>query len=283
MRGPWDPPVVDETLEPATTRTQVRAPAARRMLRPYRGRIVLAVVLLVAADRPACSPVRALVRYGIDDGLRDGDAGALNLAAGAVPRRRGRRRSCLGRLVDPAWSRRIGETFLRDLRARVFRHLMSLGDRLLRAGEDRPARVPHDRPTSTRSRSSSRSGLVDVRPERRCSSSARVIVIFVLSWQLALVHAGRRAAGRDRERAGSGGRRTARTSRCATASARTSPTLQEGLAGRARRAGVRPGARVHPPVPRDERGAVRRQPRDGRASRRGTSRSSSSPASPASR
>ena len=49
------------------------------MLRPQRGKIVVAVLLLMA--QTACmlaGPI--LVRYGIDHGIGDGDTSALNLA-----------------------------------------------------------------------------------------------------------------------------------------------------------------------------------------------------------
>lgn len=96
----------------------------RSMLRPYRRAIALATVLLVA--QTACLLAGpALVRYGVDHGLSAHDAGALNLAAGlflmaAVTG------LFLGRAVILKVTR-IGETFLRDLRERVFRHLLSLG------------------------------------------------------------------------------------------------------------------------------------------------------------
>lgn len=96
----------------------------RSMLRPYRRAIALATVLLVA--QTACLLAGpALVRYGVDHGLSAHDAGALNLAAGLflVAAITG---LFLGRAVILKVTR-IGETFLRDLRERVFRHLLSLG------------------------------------------------------------------------------------------------------------------------------------------------------------
>jgi ATP-binding cassette, subfamily B, bacterial len=96
----------------------------RSMLRPYRRAIALATALLVA--QTACLLAGpALVRYGVDHGLSAHDAGALNLAAGLflVAAVTG---LFLGRSVILKVTR-IGETFLRDLRERVFRHLLSLG------------------------------------------------------------------------------------------------------------------------------------------------------------
>jgi ATP-binding cassette subfamily B protein len=120
--GPFGQIAVDETLTRADATKVLRR--LRELLRPYRRQIALATLLLVA--QTACLLAGpALVRYGIDNGLRPGDAGALNTAAivylvlafvGAY----------LGRLVILMVAR-VGETFLRDLRERVFRHLLSLG------------------------------------------------------------------------------------------------------------------------------------------------------------
>ena len=96
----------------------------RSLLRPYRRAIALATMLLVA--QTACLLAGpALVRHGVDQGLRAHDAGSLNLSAGlylaaAIAG------LFLGRAVILMVTR-IGETFLRDLRRRVFRHLLSLG------------------------------------------------------------------------------------------------------------------------------------------------------------
>src|SRR6185436_10696957 len=94
------------------------------MLRPQRGRIVVAVLLLMA--QTACMLAGPLlVRYGIDQGIGEGDTSALNLAGAlfvvtAVAGFFFARAAIL--LVA-----QIGEKFLRDLRVRVFRHLMGLG------------------------------------------------------------------------------------------------------------------------------------------------------------
>jgi ATP-binding cassette subfamily B protein len=111
----------DERLDAAAARRVVRRTFA--MLRPYRAQVLLATVVMVSATG-ALLAGPALVRYGIDHGLRSRDEGALNLAAAlfvgvalaAV---------ALGRLQ--VWLvARIGESFLRDLRVRVFDHLQSL-------------------------------------------------------------------------------------------------------------------------------------------------------------
>jgi ATP-binding cassette, subfamily B, bacterial len=120
--GPFQPRAVDERLSRHDARKVLRRLAV--LLRPYRGAIALSTVALVA--QTACLLAGpALVRHGIDNGLRVGDSAVLNRAAlfylgiaiaGAF----------LGRAVILMVAD-VGETFLRDLRERVFRHLLSLG------------------------------------------------------------------------------------------------------------------------------------------------------------
>jgi ATP-binding cassette subfamily B protein len=94
------------------------------MLRPWRSKMAVSVVLLVG--QTACLLAGpALVAYGIDSGLRADDAGTLNRAAIFY--------LCVavlalffGRASIRAIAK-IGEHFLRELRVRVFRHLVSLG------------------------------------------------------------------------------------------------------------------------------------------------------------
>jgi ATP-binding cassette subfamily B protein len=93
-------------------------------LRPYRVRIVLSILLLIGQTSCLLAGP-ALVRHGIDAGLRKNDAGALNLSAllylfAAIAG------LFFGRAVIRMVAK-VGESFLRDLRSRVFRHLMSLG------------------------------------------------------------------------------------------------------------------------------------------------------------
>lgn len=93
------------------------------MLRPRR-RLIVAGVLLVALQAGSTLAGPAIVRYGIDRGVEPRDLGALNRAAilflvavaGVY---------VFGRLVVLVVAR-VGEGFLRDLRERVFRHLMHL-------------------------------------------------------------------------------------------------------------------------------------------------------------
>jgi ATP-binding cassette subfamily B protein len=96
---------------------------ALSMLRPYRRQVTTALVLMVVWTLCVLAgPL--LVRFGIDQGIGNGDAGALDGAVAAyvvvavvtylVYRRL---------IVDVA---RAGEGFLRDLRVRVFDHLQVL-------------------------------------------------------------------------------------------------------------------------------------------------------------
>jgi ATP-binding cassette subfamily B protein len=95
-----------------------------RMLRPYRRSIALAVTVL-ALQTGCLLAGPMLVKRGIDKGLKAGDAGALNQSAllylGVA----------LFALVIGRFAilvvARVGESFLRDLRIRVFDHLMKLG------------------------------------------------------------------------------------------------------------------------------------------------------------
>jgi ATP-binding cassette subfamily B protein len=115
-------PLDDETRLDRATAGQVLRRLGR-MLRPHRAQIVVATVVLVA--QTACLLAGpALVRAGVDQGLLAKDGAALNriavayllvAVAGLV----------LGRLVIWLVSR-TGERFLRELRERVFRHLMAL-------------------------------------------------------------------------------------------------------------------------------------------------------------
>jgi ATP-binding cassette, subfamily B, bacterial len=94
-----------------------------RMLKPQRRRVALSLVMVVLwTGTVLAGPF--LVRYGIDNGITDRDAGALNLAV-------------VGYVVvailayftyriQIALISRVGEEFLRGLRIRVFDHLQRL-------------------------------------------------------------------------------------------------------------------------------------------------------------
>ena len=96
---------------------------AARMLRPYRRQVALAgVVIVLWTGSILAGPF--FVKYGIDQGITQGDSRALNIAV-------------IGYVVVAVASYfvyrvqvmivgRVGEGFLRDLRVRVFDHLQRL-------------------------------------------------------------------------------------------------------------------------------------------------------------
>jgi len=119
--GYWGDSVPEETLSREEAEKVLKRLFA--MLRPQRAAIFGATLVLMA-QAAALSAGPLLVRYGIDHGIRNRDAGALNLAvviylglalAGLL----------LGRLAI-LFVARIGESFLRGMRNRLFSHLMSL-------------------------------------------------------------------------------------------------------------------------------------------------------------
>jgi ATP-binding cassette, subfamily B, bacterial len=90
------------------------------LLRPYRGRVILATLSLIAATAASLAPPY-LAKLAIDDGIVPGDAGALNLIVAAF---------ILSALVYwgatylqtylVGW---VGQRALQDLRLRIFSHL----------------------------------------------------------------------------------------------------------------------------------------------------------------
>jgi len=114
--------VTEEDMLDADAARQVIRRAAR-MLAPYRRKVVVASLLLVVwTGSVLAGPF--LVRYAIDDGLTADDVGALNLAIGLY---------VVVAVVGYVVYRRVvllvsvvGESFLRDIRLRVFAHLMRL-------------------------------------------------------------------------------------------------------------------------------------------------------------
>jgi ATP-binding cassette, subfamily B, bacterial len=120
--GAWMDNVPEDTLTRAEAERVLRRLA--RMLRPYWRQIAFAVFLLMLQVATLLAGP-ALVRHGIDKGLRAHDAGALNLsvvlylAVAFVG-------FFLGRWVIVLVAR-VGEAFLRDIRNGLFRHLMRLG------------------------------------------------------------------------------------------------------------------------------------------------------------
>ncbi len=108
----------EERLEGAETRAVLRR--AAQMASPFR-RTVMAALAFIAVSTAAtvCGPL--LVRYGIDTGIREGNAGALDLAVVlyivvAIV-------AYLGGRQQHVFVNRAGEGFLRILRIRVFDHI----------------------------------------------------------------------------------------------------------------------------------------------------------------
>jgi ATP-binding cassette subfamily B protein len=110
----------DEKLDAKQARQVVRR--AFRMLKPYRNQVILsAVVMVLFTLASLAGPL--LVRYGIDKGLRGkGDRHALDLAV------IGYGFTAVAALILSRTQilvvTRVGENFLRDMRRRVFRHLL---------------------------------------------------------------------------------------------------------------------------------------------------------------
>lgn len=122
QRGPWGALATEDSLSRDEAERVLRR--LWRMLRPWRGRI-LGSVAIVLGQTACLLAGPALVRHGIDAGLLAHDGGALDLSAVLY---------LLTAFVALAFGRwsiravaRIGETFLQELRIRVFDHLMSLG------------------------------------------------------------------------------------------------------------------------------------------------------------
>jgi ATP-binding cassette subfamily B protein len=93
------------------------------MLRPYRRQLVVALALIVTFTLTTIAGPY-LVRFGIDHGINEDDAGTLNLAValyiGAAVG------GYLINRVQIVLVSRVGEGFLRDMRNRVFHHLLRL-------------------------------------------------------------------------------------------------------------------------------------------------------------
>lgn len=93
------------------------------LLHPHRrGLAVIAVLVVLQAGGMVAGP--ALVRYGIDSGVRPGDLDALN-RAGVLFVLAAVLAYVSGRLAIRAVAR-VGEAFLRELRERVFSHQLAL-------------------------------------------------------------------------------------------------------------------------------------------------------------
>ncbi len=92
------------------------------LLRPYRSRVILMLVALVAATGAALAPA-PLAKVAIDDGIKKGDLGTLNLVVIAFVA------SALvvwaATYVQTYLVGWVGQRALQDLRLRIFRHLQS--------------------------------------------------------------------------------------------------------------------------------------------------------------
>jgi ATP-binding cassette subfamily B protein len=173
-----------DDLDEATPSTDRASHILRRLwaqLRPQRGKVILAVLCLAAQS--ACLLAGPfLVKTGIDDGLGAGDAHTLNLVAlvyvvvafGALAFAR----------LSIMMVARLGESFLRDLRIRTFRHLMDLGlDFFEREQTGRlVGRMTSDVDAL---QELVQQGLTSIVQNGLLFIGA-LVVIFLLSWQLAL-------------------------------------------------------------------------------------------------
>jgi ATP-binding cassette, subfamily B, bacterial len=183
MRGGGGGPFGQHAIEQTLSRRDASQVLRRliQVLRPYRARIAVAILLLIG--QTACLLAGpALVKYGIDNGLREGDSGALNQAAllylfAAIAG------LFFGRAVILMVAR-VGEAFLRDLRSSVFRHLMSLGMDFFEREKTGKlvARMTSDMDAL---QELVQMGLV-MFVQNGLLFVGAILVIFLLSWQLAL-------------------------------------------------------------------------------------------------
>ena len=153
---------------------------------------------------------RAPVTATHGDAARSTSRSVLYLAIGA------RSGSCSAGSRS-CWSRRIGERFLRDLRNRLFGHMMSLSLDYFETEKTGTHRRPHDlrhrRAAGARSRRASCCSC------RTCSCSSARSSSSLVDVVAACARRARSSCRRCTSRAvGSGGCRTRRTSRCAIAS-----------------------------------------------------------------
>ena len=175
---PWDVAYLENLTRKDAERVLRRL---WRLLRPWHRRILLASLLIVG--QTACLLAGpALVRHGIDAGLRADDAGALNLSAvlflgvSFVA-------LIFGRLAIRAVAR-VGETFLRELRVRVFRHLLSLGLDFFE--RERTGRLVARLTSDVEAMQELVQTGLTMFVQNILIFVGAVVVIFTMSWQLAL-------------------------------------------------------------------------------------------------
>src|SRR5712692_6970787 len=152
-----------------------------RQLRPQRGKVILAGLCLAAQS--ACLLAGPfLVKIGIDRGLQAGDVHTLDLvvllyvvvAFGALAFAR----------LSIMMVARLGEAFLRDLRVHTFRHLMDLGLDFFE--REQTGRLVGRMTTDVDAlQELVQQGLTSIVQNALLFVGA-LVVIFVLSWQLAL-------------------------------------------------------------------------------------------------
>jgi ATP-binding cassette subfamily B protein len=181
--GHWSELVPEDALSRADAQRVVRR--LWNMLRPYYGSIAVATVLVVA-QAAALLAGPYLVKYGIDHGLPHkgfaGDVHALNKAVVAYLIL-----AVVGLVLGRAVIRliaRIGEDFLRMLRGRLFRHLMTLSMGFFEREQTGRlvSRMTSDIDALQELIST---GLV-LMVQNVLLFVGALIVIFLLSWQLAL-------------------------------------------------------------------------------------------------
>jgi ATP-binding cassette subfamily B protein len=176
--------VADDPQVERVDRAEAREIASRLrvMLRPHRRQVIGALLLLTG--QTACLLAGpALVRYGIDHGITGNDTDALNVAGATF---------VVVAIAGYFFARaaiklvaRIGETFLRDLRERVFAHLMGLGLGYFETEQTGRlvARMTSDVDALQELVQIGLTAIV----QNGLLFVGALIVIFVMSWQLALV------------------------------------------------------------------------------------------------
>jgi ATP-binding cassette subfamily B protein len=179
MGGFWSESVPEEVL--SRDEAQKLFKRLFRMLKPQRGAIIVAgFVLMLQAGALLAGP--ALVAYGIDHGIQDKDPGALNLAVGLYLA------MAVAGLFLGRWAiilvARIGEGFLQMLRNRLFRHLMSLS--LDYFESEKTGRIVARMTSDIDALQELISQGLVLFVQNIFLFTGAVVVILVLSWQLAL-------------------------------------------------------------------------------------------------
>ncbi|HEX5095519.1 MAG TPA: ABC transporter ATP-binding protein [Acidimicrobiia bacterium] len=177
--GHWSDLVPDETLSRDEAQRLLRR--LFRMLRPYRFQMCVVIGVLVAQTATLLAGP-ALVKHGIDAGLDEGDAGALNLSAGLYLVM-----AVLGYFLG-RWAiigvAKIGEAFLRSLRRRLFDHLMSLS--LDYFEKEKTGRIVARMTSDIDSLQELISQGLVLFVQNILLFGGAVVVILLMSWQLAL-------------------------------------------------------------------------------------------------